>query len=267
MPEFTGHRDLREYLRIFWRWKWLFLAFVVAAPLVAFIIESGKPKVYRSSALVGVNQTTVNGALLNGAGGSFSTSNVTAIAEIVTTTPVARTAARLLHPPGNPSQIVGEVSASGDPNTNFLTITAEDRSSVRAAQIANAFARAISLNRQHEAIKELNTAMAGITAQLSRLSPHDTNTRPALEQQLAQLRAARSTQGSNAAILQAATPSATPAGPLTRRTVELGLVIGLLLGFGAIAVAENADRRLRSPDDLEGMTDLPLLAAIAPSAF
>jgi capsular exopolysaccharide synthesis family protein len=32
-------------------------------------------------------------------------------------------------------------------------------------------------------------------------------------------------------------------------------------------LAENADRRLRAPDDLEGMTDLPLLATIAPSAF
>jgi capsular exopolysaccharide synthesis family protein len=44
-------------------------------------------------------------------------------------------------------------------------------------------------------------------------------------------------------------------------------VIGLLLGFGAIVFAENADRRLRTPEDLESMTSLPMLAAIAPSAF
>ncbi len=47
----------------------------------------------------------------------------------------------------------------------------------------------------------------------------------------------------------------------------LGLIIGILLAAGAIVLAENADRRLRTPDDLEGMTDLPLLASIAPSAF
>ena len=287
MPEFTGHRDLRSYLRILWRWKWLFLVFVVAAPAAAYLIERGKPNVYRSTALVGVNQATVNTALLNG-GGSFSTTNITAIAQLVTTTPVAKIAASLLHPPANPGQIVSEVSASGDPVTNFLTISAEDRSPTRAAHIANAFARAISLNQQRAAIAQIDSTIHGVLAQLAQLSstgttanstgttasstgttasPTDTTATAQLQQQLNQLRAARATQGNQAAILQAATPSATPVGPQMRRTVELGLVIGLLLALGAIALAENADRRLRTPDDLEGMTDLPLLAAIPPSAF
>ena len=300
MPEFTGHRDLRSYLRILWRWKWLFLVFVVAAPAAAYLIERGKPNIYRSTALVGVNQATVNTALLNG-GGSFSTTNITAIAQLVTTTPVAKIAASLLHPPADPGQIVSEVSASGDAVTNFLTISAEDRSPRRAAHIANAFARAISLNQQRAAIAQIDSTIHGVLAQLARLSsgttanstgatasptgatasptgttasptgtttsPTDTAARLQLQQQLTQLRAARATQGNQAAILQAATPSATPVGPQVRRTVELGLVIGLLLALGAIALAENADRRLRTPDDLEGMTDLPLLAAIPPSAF
>src|SRR5438270_10201824 len=113
MPEFTGHKDLRASLRILWRWRWLFLACVVAAPLVAFLIERGNPKVYRSTALVGVNQTTVNTSLLNG-GGSFSTTNVQAIAQLVTTSPVAAVAAGSFHPPANPAKIASEVSASGD---------------------------------------------------------------------------------------------------------------------------------------------------------
>ena len=265
MPEFTGQHDLRTYLRILWRWKVLALVFVIGAPLAAYLLERGKPAVYRSTALVGINETTVNTTLLAG-GGSFSTNNVTAIADLVTTTPVADIAAGLLQPVANPGQIVGEVSASGDPTTNFVTISAEDHSPVRAADIANAFARAISINRQRAAISQLQSAIAGIVAQLSHLGRNDTQ-RPVLQQQLTQLRAALTTQGGEAAILQAATPSSSPAGPHIRRTVELGIVIGLLLAFGAIALAENADRRLRSPSDLEGMTDLPLLAAIAPSAF
>jgi receptor protein-tyrosine kinase/non-specific protein-tyrosine kinase len=266
MPEFTGHRDLRAYIRILWRWKLLFLAFVVAVPIAAYLVERGKPNIYESSALVGINNATVNTALLGG-GGSFSTSNVTAIAELVTTSPVARVAASLLHPPADPSTITGEVSASGDITTNFLTITAQDRSPARAAEIANAFAKAISLNRQDVAIGELHNAIVGIKAQLRHLSRTDTATRPSLEQQLSQLRAARSTQGSEAALLQPATPNPSPVGPHLRRAVELALLIGVLLGLGAVLLAENADRRLRTPDDLEGMTELPMLAAIAPSAF
>jgi polysaccharide biosynthesis transport protein len=266
VPEFTGHSDLRTYLRIWWRWKLLFLVFVIGAPAVAYFIESGKPKSYRSTALVGVNATTVDTALFNG-GATFSTTNVTAIAELVTTTPVASVAASLLNPPTTAGAIVGEVTATGDPTTNFLTITAQDPSAVRAAAIANAFARAIGLNRQSAAVKELNGTISGIQNQLSHLSKSDQTTRPQLVQQLNQLRAAKAAQSGDAAILQPATPAGSPTGLQTRRTVELGLVIGLLLAFGAIALAENADRRLRTPDDLEGLTDLPLLAAIPRSAF
>jgi receptor protein-tyrosine kinase len=265
MPEFTGTSDVRGYLRILWRWKWLFLFFVVATPIAAYLIEQSQPTRYRSSALVGVSQATVNTSLLNG-GGSFSTNNVTAIAKIVTTTPVATVAADLLHPPAQAGEIVSEVSASGDADTNFVTISAEDRSAVRAAAIANAFAHAISQSLQSKARGQIDSAIKGVRAQLSQLGRNDA-TRPALVAQLNQLRAARATQGSEAAILQPGTVPSSPASLNARRAVEIGLVIGLLLGFGAVVLAESADRRLRTPGDLEAMSEVPLLAAIAPSAF
>jgi capsular exopolysaccharide synthesis family protein len=265
MPELTGTRDLASYLRTFWRWKWLFICFVIAAPVVAFVINRSQPTVYRSSALVGINGTTVNSALVNGSG-SFSTSNITAIAELVPTTPVAEVAAGLLNPPGNPGQIAGEITATGDPTTSFLTISAEDRSSVRAAAIANAFARAISLNLQQSAINQINSSIKTIRYQLAHLGPN-VATKAGLQQQLNQLQVARSTTGSGAAILQAAAPSGTPAGGSLRRALEIAVLIGLLLGFGAVVLAERSDRRLRTPEDLERMTDLPLLGVIEPSAF
>ena len=267
MPEFTGHNDLRSYLRILWRWKILFLVFVIGAPLVAYLVERGKPSTYSSSALVGVSEETVDTSVLGTDSGSFTTTNVAAIAQLVTTTPVANIAAGLLHPPGDPGQIVGEISATANTDTNFITISAVDESPKRAADIANAFARALSVNRQRAAVSQIASAIGGIETQIANLGRGQAAERASLQQQLSQLRAARLTQGHEAAILQPARPSATPVGPHLRRNVELGLVIGLLLAFGAIALAENADRRLRTPDDLEGITDLPLLAAISPTAF
>lgn len=266
MPEFTGTNDLRAYVRILWRWRLLFLFFLVAAPLAAYLIERSQQPVYQSSALVGVSQTTVNTSLVTNGGGSFTTTNVTAIARLVTTTPVADVAARLLHPPANPAAIAGAVKATGDTTTNFLTITAQDRSPRRAANIANAFAHAIGARLQVNAIAQIDTAVRSLRAQLARLGPHDP-ARGQLEQQLTQLAATRSTQGSDAAILQPATPAGAPVGLNTRRAVEIGLLIGLILAIGAVVLAENADRRLRSPHDLEATTELPLLAAIAPSSF
>lgn len=266
MPELTGTKDLRSYLRMFWRWKWVFLFFLIAAPVVCYLIASSSPKVYKSSALVGINSTTVNTSLLNG-GGSFSTSNVTAIAELVTTTPVADLAAGLMKPPADPGQIAGEVSAQGDPTTNFLTISAQDRSAARAAEIANAFARAVAQNLEQSAISQIDSTIKGIRTQLRGLGHDNPGEQSQLQQELNQLVASRANQGGEAAILQAATPAGAPAGTSVRRAVELGLLIGVLLGFGAVLVAENADRRLRTPEDLENVTDLPLLAVIERSAF
>jgi capsular exopolysaccharide synthesis family protein len=249
-----------------WRWKWLFLFFVIATPTIAYLIQSSKTTVYKSSALVGVNSTTVNSSLVSGAG-SFSTSNITAIAQLVTTTPVANVAAGLLSPPAEPGQIVGEVTADGDSATNFLTISAQDRSPARAAAIANAFAKAISLNLQRSSLAQIDASIKSLRVQLRHISPNDPGSRAQAQGQLDQLLAVRSTSGGQSAILQAATPSSTPAGTSTRRVVEIGLLIGLLLGFGAVVLAESADRRLRTPEDLEGVTDLPLLAAIGPTAF
>ncbi len=52
MPEFTGRRDIRSYIRTIWRWKLLIVVFVVGTPAVAYFIESGKPKNYQSSSTV-----------------------------------------------------------------------------------------------------------------------------------------------------------------------------------------------------------------------
>ena len=265
MPEFTGTRDVRSYARMLWRWKFLFLFVLIAVPLATYLLERGKPTVYTAKSLVGVSQATVSTGSLNG-GGTFSTTNVTAIAQIVTTSPVAAVAADLLHPPANASQIVGEVSATGDATTDFLTISATDQSAARAAAIANAFAHAISQNLQQAAIAQINSSIVSVEKQLAHLKTNDPGRTPLLEQ-LNQLRASEATQGSEAAILQPAVAPSAPSGPHLRRTVELALVLGLLLAFAAVLLAESSDRRLRTPEDLEGMTELPLLASIAPSAF
>jgi len=262
MPEISGTKDMRSYVATLWRWKWLFLVFVVAAPVGAFLVGRGQPNVYKSSALVGINGTTISAS----GSGSFSTTNVEAIAQLVTTTPVAEIAAGLLSPPGNPGQIAGEVTATGDSTTNFLTISAQDRSPTRAAAIANAFAHAISLNLERSAINQIDASARSIRHEL-RITHPDPATRAQLEQELVQLQTQRYSTSGQAAILQPATPSGTPVGGGTRQSVELGLVVGLLLGLGAIVLAESADRRIRNPEDLERMTGFPLLAAIESSAF
>ena len=92
-PESTGQQDLGTYLRIFWRWKFLFLAFVVLIPLAVYLIERSKPKVYQSSTLVELQD--ISAQSVGATGGPIVTGNLDAVARLVSTTSVADIAARL----------------------------------------------------------------------------------------------------------------------------------------------------------------------------
>ncbi len=262
-PELTGQQDFRTYARILWRWKFLFAAFVVLIPLIAYLIESGKQKIYQSSTLIELQD--VSASSLGTTGGPVASGNLDAVARLVTTTPVVEIAAGLLHLP--PRVLASEISAEEDNSTGFITITARDPDPTRAAAIANAFAAALSRHQVAQANRIVDEQIRGLERQ-RQASPHsDLGGRVSLSQQILQLQAVKGSTRSAAAVIQAARPSGTPVAPNPRGTVELALVIALLLGAGAVFLAENADRRLRTPDSIEGLTGWPLLAAIPPTAF
>ena len=261
-PESTGQQDVGTYLRILWRWKLLFLAFLVLIPLGTYLYERGKPNVYQSSVLV----EPTSGSVSVGSS-SVPTVNLLAVAKLVTTTPVAKAAVHFLHPRASPAALLGEVSASPNVDTGFLTITAVDRNPRRAAAIANAFASALGNHQTRQAIRSIDVQMAAFHKQLAATPLSDQTDRNSLSQQIATLEAVRGSTGAGAQVIQRATASSTAAAPNVRRSVELALVIALLLGIGAVVLAEHGDRRLRTPDALEHLTDIPLLGTIAPSAF
>ncbi len=265
-PQPAQQNDFRNYLSTLWRWKLLFLAFLIAAPVASYLLERHKAKVYQSSTLLQLQGSSLDPSLFGGQ--APSNDSLLSIARLVTTRPIANGAAKFLHPPpAQPASLVGQIQASPDPDTGFLSLTATDGDPRRAADIANAFASAIANNRAQAAIAQLDSAIGGIKNQLAKLPPSDTVGRSQLSDRLQQLLSVRAAQGHNAAVIERAVPSFTPIGRSTRRAIELGLVIGLLLGLGAVVLAENSDRRVRTPEDLENLSGLPLLSAIPSSAF
>jgi capsular exopolysaccharide synthesis family protein len=265
-PQPAEQNDFRAYLRAVWRWKWLLVAFLVVVPLISYVLEARKERQYESSTLVQPRAVSID--LSQFGGQSVGPQNIDAVARLIQTTAVASAAAKeMKHPPASSGSLLGQINVTPDPQTGFLTITATDPDPSRAAEVANAFARAISGNQAAQANAQIDQLIARLQDQISKLPKGDVG-RDQLSGQLQRLRALRSTgQNPNAAIIEKAAPSSTPINHNTRRAIELGLVIALLLGIGAVAIAENSDRRIRTPDDLEAMTGLALLSAIPESAF
>jgi capsular exopolysaccharide synthesis family protein len=263
MPEFTGHRDIRSYIRVIWRWKLLIVVLVVGAPVVAYLLERGKPNQYSSTTTVSPN---TSGTVATGGTTIFQTDNIEALAQLITTSSVATIAGAELTPAQSGGEAGSGVSTSADESSGFIYITAVKSSPTDAAAVANAFATALNTDGSKHAKDNLKQEIKTTKAQLKNVSKTSANygnlqaNLQSYEQQLAE-------PNDVATVVQPATPNYTPVGPHPRRAEELGLVIGILLAIAAVMLLDSADRRLRSPDELEDFLKLPVLAAISPSAF
>jgi capsular exopolysaccharide synthesis family protein len=264
----TAGRDPRTHLRILWRWKLLFLLVAVAPPVAVLLLRSDPaPPRYESSALLQVQSVTVDTSL-------FSTTvapspqSTEAAARLIETTTVARVAARDLDPPPRSVRaLLDQMQATPDTEAGFITITGDATRPERAVAIANAFAGAIVATRERRAVADLNRTIGRLADQLDQLPARDATGRRQLSDQLQRVRALRAAQGSNAEIIDPATDAKRIADSTALRTLLFSVLVGLLLGLGAVLVAESADRRIRTAMELEELTGLPLLSAIPTAAF
>ncbi len=70
------------------------------------------------------------------------------------------------------------------------------------------------------------------------------------------------TRASNVVVVDRALTPGGPYRPSLQRNLALGLVLGLMLGIGAVFAVELLDRKVRTPDDVERVVGLPVLGVI-----
>ena len=260
--------DVRAYLTVLWRWKLLVIAFVVVIPTAVYFFVSSQAKVYESSVLLQVQPLAVDTSLFNTAVPAPQAQTLLSAARLITTTGVAEAATEELgEPRSSARQLLANITATADIEADFITVAARGESGRRAAELANAFAAAVVTTRADQAVGRLNDAIGNITDQLDRLARSDRDGRKQLSEQLQRLRALRAAQGNNARIVEPAIASASPVAPKVTRTVVLSGIVALLLAFGAVVLAQGADRKIRDPLELEELTDRPLLSAVPSTAF
>lgn len=249
---------LEHMLRVLRRRKLIILVALIAVPLAAFLYSAAQTKEYTASATLLFESEEESG--LNEA--SRFTATIEGLAQLPS---VAARAAEDLHT--SFSEIGGVEVGSGNENANLTTISATSDSAERAAEIANAYARATIAFQRKSSQAKVKAKIAVLEKRIDDLTGSEPQSPKIslLQEQLDRLEVEEALQTGEISLVQEATPPGSPSKPRTKRNVILGVLLGLVLGLGLAALVERLDRRVRTEDELTELFRLPIIARIPKS--
>ncbi|MHB9863782.1 tyrosine-protein kinase domain-containing protein [Streptomyces sp. YIM S03343] len=232
--------DLRGFLKaLARRWPTVLVCLVltVGAALAATFLST--PLYEAKTQLFVATRTGEDTAQLN-QGQSFSQARVQSYAAIVTTRQVTVPVVRELGLRITPEELASRITAKAPVNTVLIDITVQDTGPKRAARIANAVARRFG------AVVETLEAPRSVTGR----GPSATGTAkpPASPVSLG--------------VTEEAVAPAAPVSPRPLLNLAAGVLAGLLLGAGAVALRETLDTTLKTSEALAEFTALPGLGTI-----
>ncbi|WP_265562973.1 polysaccharide biosynthesis tyrosine autokinase [Streptomyces hygroscopicus] len=173
-------------------------------------------------------------------GQSFSQARVQSYAAIVTTRQVTMPVVKALKLRTTPEELASRITAVAPPNTVLIDITVQDTVPKRAARIANAVAKRFS-------------------AVVERLeAPRHT----AGPDRIAHGRKGDDSSPVSLGVTQEAVPPTVPVSPRPLLNLTVGVLGGLLLGAGVVALRETLDTTLKTSEALGAFIALPGLGSI-----
>ena len=221
--------EITDYLRVL-RNRWRMIAAVLVLCMLAALGSSllTTPK-YAASTQLFVSTTAQGGAAAAAAyeGGLFSQQRVTSYSQLIQGGQVAQRVVDALKLNISAAQVASEVSVAVVPNTVILTVTVTDPSPERARDIANVLSSQFT-----KLAAELETPQGGTAA------------------------AAKVT------VVQQAGRPTTPVTPNTRRNLEIGAIVGLLLGAGLALLRDRLDNTVKDRREVVEATQAAVVGAI-----
>jgi capsular exopolysaccharide synthesis family protein len=253
---------LEQVARIVRRRKWIILQATIAVPMIALLFSLSQEKEYTAAATLLFRPPPVSVAESNNV--VDPTREAATNGELVALPVVAEEAENLLDNGTSAAEIFASIQVTPSSEADTAAVSSTTNSPELSAQYANAYSRAYirfrkSADREQvqDAIDQAESSLDELTAEQREGAEGE-----ALGKQLDQLRLVQSLQTGGAELVQPADPPSSPSSPKTKRNVLLGLVLGLLLGFGLAALLERLDRRVRTVEELEELYRLPVVARI-----
>lgn len=296
--QLTSDFNLRDYVLVLLRRKWVVIGCSVAFGVLAFAYTQFKTPVYSSTAKIAIQRVTPTNLLEP----SLQRTNPDLVAEIelqsYDSDKVKKAAQDKLG-------YKAEASASASGRGSVMSVVATDPDPQKAADIANRYAESfIEVRRQlniddyiataeatqariDEVDKQLAELDAASVSTATTVAPFPgarassttepagpaserarreslTNDKEILEKNLSQLQVGQgNVNASGPQIISPAKVSSSPVSPNVKRDTLLGFIVGLILGVAGAFLLDFLDDSIRSSEDLEASTErAPMLAMI-----
>ena len=262
MPGMRTSDGALEYsLRVLRRRKWVILASLIIVAAIVFVYDHSQTKEYKASATLLFENKSEPGV--------SEASREAATNEALAALPaVAVKASKELGGEANVGEVLGSVSVeSTNEQANLTAIVVTNPSPTRAAEIANAYAKAYIAFRRSSDKDTVKRSIAVIEKKLEELSPEESEgpKGSALRERLGELEVEEALATGDVSLVQEAAAPSSPSTPRTKRDVILGAVVGLILGLALAAIFERLDTRIRSVEELEEVFGVPIIARIPKS--
>lgn len=245
--------------------KWLLLACVLVAAGAAGLYSYSKTPEYQSTARILVSQEDIGAAVGLGVQANDPVRESATDLELASSPTLAARVVRKLRLNANPDVLLEKVEAEAQGNSNVLAFTATDTQPIRAARLANAFAREYAAFRAEQDRRRVTRALVGVQRQLDVASRSgiDSVRRRRLEAQAQELELLKSLQTGDVEVIQSARLPTSPSSPKPARNIALGVIFGLLLGTGLAFLRAKLDRRVKREEDVRTLLPgIPIIGSL-----
>ena len=256
--------ELRSYLSLLWRRKWILLPFLVLTPIVVHFATTQGTSTYEASSQVLLNRQSAN---VSGLGDPLvfdAARTIRTQAGIARVPVIARRVIEAAKLDWSPGEFLGRSSVDSDPDVDLLTFLVRDEEPARAVLLSNLYAETYIEYRRRLDTTALSEALRILRQQIEQLRSQglaSSGGYSTLVDRQQQLQTAVVLQKSNAILVQHAEGVAQVTGP-NRQNDYLAIGAGIIIALALAFLIDALDTRIRSADDLAAELQLPLLGGL-----
>lgn len=265
--EVAAARLLRRTVR---QWR-LVLASAILFAVVGTVLASLRTDEYEATTVVQLNTVDLQSVFLDQnvqQQGDDAATKTATNAKLVTFPRVREVASRALGGGITADQLDTAVRVDPEPGTTLVNIVARDTDPRTAARIADAMREAFIEVRRQTALVQLNSATTDLERQLAAIPSADSGSQSAIQlrERLRELSTLRAVTNGGVDAVQTARVPGEPIGGSTKRYAVLALLLGGLFGSAVAFLRARFDPRIREPDELTELWELPVLGLIPGSS-